>query len=76
MTAVAVSATTTAATTAGFLAGVRVVARTSGSKSGKLFIKLRRAAMRTFRAAPISGADKNFGVAFTLGAMKFVNRHN
>jgi len=76
MTAVAVAATTTAATTAGFLARVRIVTSTSGSKSGKLFIELRRAAMRTFRAAPISGADKNFGVAFTLGAMKFVNRHN
>ena len=31
--------------------------------------------MRTFRAAPIGGADENFGIAFTLGAMEFINRH-
>ena len=31
--------------------------------------------MRAFRALPVAGADKNFAVALTLFAMKFVNRH-
>jgi hypothetical protein len=31
--------------------------------------------MRAFRAAPLGGTDEDFGIAFALGAMEFVDWH-
>jgi hypothetical protein len=76
MTAVtATPATTTNTPDPGFFARVRIVAGTGGSEGGKLFVEPRGAAVRTFRAAPLGGADEDFRITFALGAMEFVDRH-
>jgi hypothetical protein len=76
MTTVAMAAaTTTNAPDPGFFARVRIVAGTGGSEGGKFLVQLGGTTVRTFRAAPLGGADEDFGIAFALGAMKFVNRH-
>ena len=77
VTAVTMSTATaaTAATAASFFARVAVIARAGGSEGRKFLVQPRGAAVRTFRALPFGGANENFGIAFALGAMKFVNRH-
>src|SRR5258706_9548140 len=77
MTAVAMSAATaaTAATAAGFFARGSIVASTGGSEGGKFLVELRGTAMRAFRAMPFGGTDEDFGIAFALCAMKFLDRH-
>jgi hypothetical protein len=74
MTAVAASAATTT-TAASFFARVRVITCTGGSEGGKFLVQPRGTAVRTFCVGPIGGANENFGIAFALGTMKFVNRH-
>ena len=77
MAAVAMAATTTATAAAatGFFARVSIVAGAGGGEGGKFLVELGGAAMRTFGAAPFGGADEDLGIAFALGAMKFVDRH-
>jgi hypothetical protein len=77
MSAVAMSATTTAAVaaTAGFFARGSIIAGTGGGEGGKFFVQLGGTAARAFRSAPIGRADKDFAVASARLTMKFVNRH-
>lgn len=72
MTRATTAATVTAA--AWFLGGSRFAAARR-REGGKFLIQLAGAAMRTFRSLPVSGADKDFAVAFAGLAMKFVDRH-
>ena len=44
-------------------------------EDGEFFGKLRRAALRTFRPAPVAGTHQDFAVLVALPAMKFVDRH-
>jgi hypothetical protein len=77
MTAMAMAAATaaTAAPAAGFFNGGRFVAGPGGCESGKFLVEPGRAAVRTIRAAPLGGTDEDFGIAFALGAMEFVDWH-
>ena len=76
MTAVtATPATTTNAPDPGFFARVCIVAGTGGGEGGKFLIEPRGTAVGTLRAAPLGGADEDFGIAFALGAMEFVDWH-
>ena len=77
MTAVAASAATAAAHAPdpGFFARVRIIAGTGGGEGGKFLGELCGAAVRAFRPAPLGGTDEDFGSAFALGAMEFVDRH-
>ena len=77
MTTVAMSATTAAAATpaTSFFARVSIIAGTGGCEGGKFLVEPRGATMRAFRAAPVGGTDEDFGIAFALHTMKFVDRH-
>ena len=44
-------------------------------EGGKFLGQFPGAAMRAFRALPVTGADEDFAVALALFAMKLVNRH-
>jgi len=78
MAAVAMTATTAATTAAaaGFFARIGVIAGTGGGEGGQFLVEPRGAAVRAFGPVPFGGADEDFGIAFALGTMEFVNWHN
>ena len=53
----------------------RAFARARRREGGKFLVQPGRAAVRTFRPAPVGGAHEDFAVAFALAAMKFVEGH-
>src|SRR5436189_3757447 len=55
--------------------GRQLVSPAGRGKDGKLLRQLRGTAVRARRSQPISRADQYFAVFFTVGAMKFINRH-
>ena len=61
---------------AAFVLGWSRIPRRAGGEGGKLFLNLRRAAMRAFGSDPIAGADEDFAVPLAFPAMKFVNWHD
>src|ERR1019366_9412225 len=71
----AAAAATAAASAAGFFARTGVVAGTGGGEGRKFLVELAGSAVRAFRAAPLGGANEDFGIAFALGAMVFIDRH-
>jgi len=71
---VTAAATAMAAIRAAFFAGRRF-ARAGRGEGGKFLRDFGRATMRAFRPLPIRRADKDFGIVFALGAIKFIDRH-
>ena len=74
MSAVAMSATATRATT-GTRRRVMAAAGAGRGKYGKFLGQFLRPAVRAGGSLPIAGAHEDFAVALALFAMEFVNRH-
>ena len=74
MSAVAMSATATSATT-GTRRRIIAAAGAGRGEDGKLLGQFFRPAVRAGGSLPIAGAHEDFAVALALFAMEFVNRH-